>query len=234
MRQPIPIVLLPGLDGTGELFKPFVQALPATFRPLVMRYPTDEVLDYEDLVKRVMPQLPEEPYIILGESFSGPLSILLAHRAQHRPAGLILCATFASSPRPVLSRWMDVLPSLPPTESISPWAMKQVALGRWSHPDLLETMGRALLRVKSDVLHSRLMSVHRADARLALAECRMPIQYWQATEDRLIPAAAFTRIRRIAPLVQLVRLEGPHAILQACPQLAVVALEKFTRELGLA
>ncbi len=160
---------MPGLDGTGELFEPFVQALPTTLHPLVMRYPTDEVLDYVALLKRVLPQLPQEPYIMLGESFSGPLAILLAHRVPHRPAGLIFCATFASSPRPVLSRWMDALPSLPSTQSISPWAMKQVALGRWAQPDLLYAMGRELLHVHADVMHSRLMGVHRADARQALA-----------------------------------------------------------------
>lgn len=102
MRQPIPIGLLPGMGGTGELFEPFIQALLTTFYSLGMRYPTDGVLAYEALLKRVLPQLPQEPYIMLGESFSSLLAILRAHRALHRSAGLILCALSASSPRPDL------------------------------------------------------------------------------------------------------------------------------------
>lgn len=68
------------------------------------------------------------------------------------------------------------------------------------------------------------MGVHCAEARQVLAECRMPIPDWQATEDRLIPSAAFTWMRCIAHFAQLVRLEGPHAILRACHQPAMAAL----------
>src|SRR5262245_49457412 len=39
------LVLLPGMDGTGELFAPLIAALDQSLTPLVVRYP-DEALDY--------------------------------------------------------------------------------------------------------------------------------------------------------------------------------------------
>ena len=43
------LVLLPGMDGTGELFAPFVAALKREFKVVVVRYPTNEPLGYAEL-----------------------------------------------------------------------------------------------------------------------------------------------------------------------------------------
>ncbi len=32
------LVLLPGMDGTGDLFEPLLRELPAGWRPVVVRY----------------------------------------------------------------------------------------------------------------------------------------------------------------------------------------------------
>jgi surfactin synthase thioesterase subunit len=38
------LVLLPGMDGTSELFAPFIAALPKDFEPIPIRYPRDRFL----------------------------------------------------------------------------------------------------------------------------------------------------------------------------------------------
>lgn len=38
------LVLLPGMDGTGELFAGFVTALPDTFETTTIKYPSDNCL----------------------------------------------------------------------------------------------------------------------------------------------------------------------------------------------
>ena len=53
------LVLLPGLDGTGSLFGPLLAHLPEHLVPVVVKYPTDKVLYYEQLfpyIREVMPQ----------------------------------------------------------------------------------------------------------------------------------------------------------------------------------
>ena len=44
------LVLLPGLDGTGELFHPFLKALPSRLTSQVVSYPTEQCLTYKELV----------------------------------------------------------------------------------------------------------------------------------------------------------------------------------------
>ena len=48
--MPLQLVLLPGMDGTGDLFDPLLSALPAAPPPVVLRYPAREPLDYPCLL----------------------------------------------------------------------------------------------------------------------------------------------------------------------------------------
>jgi len=81
------LVMLPGLDGTGTLFHRAIDHLPSFIKPIVMSYPPDKKLGYSDLVTIVQSaienQIPTgDQYVLLGESFGGPLSLMLAD--QHR------------------------------------------------------------------------------------------------------------------------------------------------------
>jgi pimeloyl-[acyl-carrier protein] methyl ester esterase len=80
MPEGLRAILLPGLDGTGRLFDPLLKELPADLRAEVISYPTDAILDYAALEQFVEAALPRrDPFIIVAESFSGPLAIRL-HR----------------------------------------------------------------------------------------------------------------------------------------------------------
>lgn len=93
------LVLLPGLDGTGDLFRDFVRALPPEFDVLTMRYPTDRCLPYSELIEIVRATCPQSaPIVLLAESFSTPLAIQYAATNSASLKGLVLCAGFATSP----------------------------------------------------------------------------------------------------------------------------------------
>ena len=87
------LVLLPGLDGTGALFRRFARALPEGLTSQAVHYPAHDPADYDDLLPRVRLQLPQAPFVLLGESFSGPLAIRLAAERQ------VLGAQAAPEPR---------------------------------------------------------------------------------------------------------------------------------------
>src|SRR5262245_22389675 len=99
MATPLRLLLLPGLDGTGALFDPFVRALSAEIAPQIVRYPSDQPLGYDALEPMVAQHIPaREPYAILGESFSGPLALRLARRQEGDLVGVVLVATFVTNP----------------------------------------------------------------------------------------------------------------------------------------
>jgi len=75
----VTLVLLPGMDGTGELFSKFIETLAPGTESIVVRYPTTGALGYAELERIARSKLPtDRPFVILAESFSGPIGILLA------------------------------------------------------------------------------------------------------------------------------------------------------------
>ena len=88
------LILLPGMDGSGQLFAPLVTALGDGFNVKVVRYPVDLPLGYDGLEQIARAAIPPAgPVVLLGESFSGPIAVSLAASLGERLAGLILCCT---------------------------------------------------------------------------------------------------------------------------------------------
>jgi len=89
------LVLLPGMDGTGELFGAFADTVRADTQ--VVRYPSTQALDYAELEQFVLSKLPrQEPFVLLGESFSGPVALSIA---ASRPALLRGIGSVSTSSR---------------------------------------------------------------------------------------------------------------------------------------
>jgi pimeloyl-ACP methyl ester carboxylesterase len=90
------ILLLPGLDGTGRLFEPLVRYAPEWASCTVARYPADRELSYPECADLVSAEfLPDAPFVIVAESFSGPVAILTASKRPPNLKGLVLFNTFA-------------------------------------------------------------------------------------------------------------------------------------------
>jgi pimeloyl-ACP methyl ester carboxylesterase len=164
------LVLLPGLDGTGLLFKPFIDALNGRAQTQVVSYPVDQTLGYtelEDLVRAALPKTGS--FVVLGESFSGPIAIRIAADPPEGMVGVILCVTFARNPQPLLA-WMR-----PWTAGLRVAAVLAVdetsALGRIQMPTLV-------LRASEDHVVPRAASEHvlRVLPSAQLAEVEGPHQ----------------------------------------------------------
>ena len=71
------ILLLPGLDGSGELFRPLVDALPEDIQPIIISCPADQEPGDKELVIYTGAPLPNEKFAIWG-SFSGYIACHIA------------------------------------------------------------------------------------------------------------------------------------------------------------
>ena len=104
------LVFMPGLDGTGLSFEPILPLLPADAKITIVRYPTDKLLSFEETVECAAAQIPAgNPPVVIAESFSGPVAIQMIGSRRVKAKALILCATFAKSPRPIVWRLMRFL-----------------------------------------------------------------------------------------------------------------------------
>lgn len=228
----ISLILLPGLDGTGILFEPLLAQLPQSIRPIVVAYPGDRHLTYSELIPLVRQALPTSGrYILLGESFSGPLAVMLAAARPAGLAGLILCASFVTNPRPVLATLLGccVRPSL---FALFPMLQKlKTRIGGYSSSELSALFSRVHARVRPNVMASLLGMVFEVDVRQSLRQCSSPILYIAGAKDRVVPARNRRLIQGICPQMHCETIDAPHLILQTRPKEAAETIARFASAL---
>lgn len=222
------LLLLPGMDGTGRLFEPLVRALPASLKAAVVSYPVDRPCGYEALLPYVEAAVPKGgEFIVLGESFSGPLAVLLAAANPPRLRGLILCASFVRSPLPGVFRWLRGL-VWPLWFRLSPMpVVRRMLLGQHHATPLGQTVEAVVASVAPAVLAARARAVMAVDVGRQLRSCPVPVLYLAAKEDRLVRPRSLDQIRRMCPELQVVTLPGPHLILQVAAVEAAGAIRAF-------
>ncbi|WP_137936594.1 alpha/beta hydrolase [Chitinivorax sp. B] len=221
------LVLLPGLDGTATLFEPLLPYLPPHVRICPIHYPPEQTLGYSALVALVKQALPRHgPYVVLGESFSGPVAIQLAAQADQHMVGLILCCSFACSPRPSLIGLRPLI-GLTPIRWLPSRLLAMLLYGRGAHVQLRKLLEKALAQVAQRVLQHRLQAVLDVDVLPDWQRIALPVCYLQATHDLLIPASQVSLLKTMLPSMQVSPLAGPHGLLQASPVAAAIAIRHF-------
>lgn len=224
----ITLVLLPGMDGTGLLFAPFLRALPEWVKPLVVSYPPDRPLDYRGHLEIVMAALPvDRPFVILGESFSGPLALMVAARRPKGLAGVILCATFVSWPLPFPPFLASGLVALGLFRLKSTRLFFRIVLGKNASAELKELFHLALARLTTAVLAARALAVMTVDCSKELRTCPSPVLALVARRDRIVARRCPEEMQRLRPGMEIVPFDSPHLILQMATAEAVKHVCRF-------
>jgi len=227
--SPLSLVLLPGLDGTGQLFKWFLDTLPSEVKPIVVSFPGDKDADYAALeahVRRFLPQ--DRPFAILGESFSGPLALRIAGHGYENLVAVILVASFIARPVawvPNFARHIlhPLLFRLPIHAALLRWRL----LGRNPPAAMIDDAVKSLRSVDPRVLAGRTKAALEVDATEAFVRCPVPILYLGGTGDRLISSQTAERMKALRPDIECIMLDAPHFLLQRSPTAAAHAIAGF-------
>jgi pimeloyl-[acyl-carrier protein] methyl ester esterase len=222
------LVFMPGLDGTGLSAGPLMNLIPPQVTRTIVHYPTDKLLSFAETVECAAEQFPPGiAPVVIAESFSGPVAIQLIASGLVQAGCLILCATFARSPHPLLFK---VLRGLGITSLIRPEMPKlffNIFLGREFAGSLAPLWRRAHADVPVGTLNHRLGIINRVDVTMWLNRLTIPCLYLQATADRIVPSSCFTVLAKHMADMEIRRIRGPHFILQAQPQACLAAIEEF-------
>ena len=225
------IIFLPGIDGTGISFDPFRAVLPDDVHVNIIRYPTDRLLSFEEMVCSAKRQIQshQKGAIILAESFSGLVAIALVGSRQIEANCLILCSTFARSPRPVLLKVFGYLPLEPLIKLPLPVFIFKLMIGcdEETAKLFLAMWQKVKTLVPEKVLIHRLKLISQVDVRDWLPKVLIPSLYIQATADRSVPASSLFDFVESVPDLRVRRISGPHFILQAQPRASLDAIEDF-------
>jgi pimeloyl-[acyl-carrier protein] methyl ester esterase len=224
------VVLLPGLDGTGRLLSEFATALGANFRVKIICYPTHKALDYDGLMELIRAQLPHnDDYVVVGESFSGPLALRLAQEEPVGLKGVVLGASFARldlPAKPMLSCLAKVIsPRMITISMLIPFL-----LGGSATPELRESLAQVLANVAPQVLSLRVRAALEVDLLKNHRKVQRPVLYLQATLDRLIPKSAALYLADIASNLRIHEIVAPHFLFQVAPDESAAAIHNFRQE----
>jgi pimeloyl-ACP methyl ester carboxylesterase len=223
------LVILPGLDGTGARITPFLREMERAVPVRVLKYPPDQPMGYAELESLVRQGLPQgEPYVLLAESFSGPIAIRVAADPPPDLAGLILCGTFARNPFPWL-RAVRALAVRVPFKSLPRWLRAPLLWGSGDPRRAPPGAERASAGVAQAVIRRRLHEVLTVDVTAHLAAIALPTLILQATRDRIVPRAATRLLAQRTPRALVADIEGPHLLLQSRPAESAAAVLRFLK-----
>ena len=221
------LLLLPAMDGTGRLFAPLLRTLPTELPARVVLYPPREPLGYAGLLPLVEAAAAEGgEFVVVGESFSGPLALMLAAR---RPPGLravVLCASFVRFPLPVPHLWLG---------AVQPWVFRfrphrlisWVLLGRHGRGELAALVREALRSVSGEAMAARVRAVVGVDVTAELRACPVPVLYLRARQDLVVRPGCWRAVHAARPDTEVAELSGPHLLLQAVPSEAAAVIASF-------
>jgi pimeloyl-[acyl-carrier protein] methyl ester esterase len=221
------VILLPGMDGTGELLAPLAERLSA-YRPIqIISYPENHCFDYAQLTIFVTERLPTDRFVILGESFSGPIAIEVA-ATDSRVSGLILASSFARHPLPtLLSRltWLLDIKWIPARLIVA------ALMGSSATPRLELQLRDVLARLPRAVLRTRANDVLRIDKRDRLGQTTCPMLCLHGTSDWLIRRKQVAEILAARPDCEQQRMNAPHMLLATHADAAAAVIDDFCRRL---
>lgn len=223
------VCLLPGLDGTGRLYRRLATELLSDFDVRILDYAVDEFDGYEGLAEILALRLPRDrPFLIVAESFAGPLAVLLAAAQPHGLQGVVIAASFLRNPvarARFLSRILRLLPtSVPPPLPM----LEAVLMSGWKDVEVRRELEASLRLVKPGVLKARLMATLQVDVREEFQRITAPVLYLRARRDRLLQSGVEKDFAM--PGAWRVDIEAPHFVFQAVASQAAEAVRNFLRD----
>ena len=212
------LILLPGLDGTGLLFQPFLAALGPQCETQVIAYPTTGPQDYPTLTRFVAAQLPQDgDFALLAESFSGPIAYRIATTFRRNLKTVIFVATFLESPRPLLLRASRIFPARLLSMRVPDLLVRRLLLGRQASGTLIELFWQAVRSGSPHALKARLQAISMLPA--PVDRLCLPCSYIAPTADRLVPRRCVQTVQRLAKALSIYGVQSGHFVLQSQPEI---------------
>ncbi|WP_045836923.1 alpha/beta fold hydrolase [Hyphomicrobium sp. 99] len=220
------IVLLPGLDGTGELFDRIVPHLARHFTVTVVRYPPDPTLGYAGYVELVRHKIGSRPVYVLGESFSGPVAVLIAGQLGAQVQGIVLAATFVKNPWPswFIRRCARVHPLATPRN-----LRDAMLMGAYGDPELRSKVETIVQGLSLPVRAARLRAVAGVDVTADFMRLSCPILALHGRSDWLVSKSRMQKVIGEKGRSRMIVFPAAHMLLQTQAAAAATEIIEFTK-----
>ena len=214
------VVLLPGLHGSTALYDTFVALAPSWARCRALPLPSDGEQSFSAIAEHLAPTLsPLEAFVLLAESFSGPIAARLTRMLATKVSLLVLCNPLTVAPlRPPVRLTARFIRS-----RFSPaWAVAFAMAG--SDMALGPLILRETRSLPLPTLQQRLATVFQAVGSDITDHVSAPLLSILGTYDRLLPAATSRSFLSAVPYSNTVELPAPHLVAQTQPSAVWAAI----------
>jgi pimeloyl-ACP methyl ester carboxylesterase len=216
------------MDGTGVLFNHLTPQLE--FACQIIELPSGNNQSYAFLTEYISDKLPAEDFILLAESFSGPIAANIAGLNIPNLKAVIFIATFLQPPVPALlfcARFIPLkaLVHLP----LASFFIQRFLLGR-QYP--VRRFIHILASVSNADLSARLIALKHLKhlkASKTTAPCQLPTLYLAAQNDCLVaPKHIYLFKNRFADLTEFF-IPGTHFLAQSNPAGCAEKINAFVK-----
>jgi pimeloyl-ACP methyl ester carboxylesterase len=228
-----PLVLVPGIDGTGRLFHRQVSPLGRRYRVATYALRDDAIsMDVlvEDLAGVLDVASPAQPAVVIGESFGGTIALSFALAHPERVAALVVLNSFPRFlPQFQLQLAIAALRAIPwQTMSLVRRLTAFRLHSRFTHRTEIRRFLDLTRGASREGYIARLRILRDFDVRDRLGEIRSPTLFLASERDHLVPSVQQGRymVQRV-PQATLRILQGHGHICLIAPNLD---LEQILRE----
>ncbi len=199
---------------------------------MVVEYPHDAKWNLDAYAAHAAKAMDEaHRYILIAESFSGPVALRLRNDA--RVAAIVLVASFVRRPNPALA-CLPLLPlGLARRIASRRGLLRMFCLGGDAPDDRLDALADRVRALPTTILRARLALLRDLDEHSCLRDARMPALHLRARRDRLVRSAisdgglAGDQFREAV-------IDGPHFLLQARPEACWSMIEDWLVSTGVS
>ena len=220
------IVLLPGLDGTGDLFARVAPLLANDFRVKIVRYPHDPNLGYAGYIELVRNEIADRQVILLGELFSGPVAIRVARQLGGQIKSTVLVATFVSNPWP---GWLIRLAERVDPRKTPTKIRDAILMGPYGDAELIAMVDEISRTLPRAVRSARLRAVADVDVRQDFSELQCPILVLHGRDDWLVRKGPMQKAVGEKGGARMIVIPGAHMLLQTQADVAAGEILFFAR-----
>lgn len=219
------VILLPGMDGTGELFSPLLGALPDYLKPTVVTLnaikpsecvsKSERVNRYDVEFEYLRQLIGNDRVVLVAESYSGYLAYRLCQEIPSQVCQVIFIASFISTPS-FWARLGAVIPSGLINPSLAPhWLLNKFCFAGFGKPHHIAALINTTHKVEKPLLASRIRAI--AELTKPTATVAIPTIYIRPKQDYLVNQQAVNYVASMFPRLRVEHLEGGHFLAQTHP-----------------
>ncbi len=211
----IRLILLPGMDGTGILFKPLEKLIPSFIEYEIIPLASFQSNKPNVQATELAEKLGNEEVVIFAESYSGLIAYELCKLNTVTIKHVFFAACFLERPT-FLSKFSCLLPfSLLRSEIIPSAILGSLFFAKPTSSDLVNLFYQSLNNVSDMNLKSRLNVI--ALVKTQTDVINQPCTYIKASSDWLVSNKVIGTFRSLCLNINIVDVEGGHFIVQSNP-----------------